>query len=595
MQDKKEFIKTTTRMSALILTDLEEKGKATSSGVQVRGEDAFVAQSVLRAALIMMVIHMVSRMLGMVREVLLTKHFGAGVETDAFFTAELFCVFFPMLFGESLSVILVTIFSEYKAKKDESEAWKITSYVTNLSLLVMVAAAVGLYFSAPYILPLMYSFDQTTLHYALTLISYMLPIVIFVVMMEIAMGVFEAHHSFTIPSTGFLFINTFIVTGIILLDGLFDLGIRGAAVGYTSGVLFAAAFFWLVLWKKTKAYSPSISLSHPGVRKVAWLVLPMFLSKCAGIVLSVVDQLFGSALESGSISALSYGFMLFFVVPSLFMLALQKAFFPSLSDHIHAGEKEEASDLFQRVIELLSFLLIPVSIFSFLFAEPLVRVVFERGEFNVWATEMTAAALRFYCVGMVFGVMGEFIRAVFFAYQNTRLVMVAQIVMILLNTGLNALLIGYYEIAGLALASSISCIVITLALLYYLHKKYMPIKMFQFFGGLAAMGVLALIGNLACWWSFGWIEGQYNPTGALEVLLAIIVAFIPGALFYVIMGFVCRLHATELIWEIMNERILAKFSFWRNRSGGGSAEGDHVEKTDSSEKADSPEGEKEKD
>ncbi|RME84565.1 MAG: murein biosynthesis integral membrane protein MurJ [Planctomycetota bacterium] len=564
MQDKKEFLKTTARLKAIILPE-EKKPEAVEAEVVQEEEAAFSGQSVLRAALIMMVIHMVSRILGMAREILITQHFGASRETDAFFTAELICVLFPMLFGESLAVIMVTIFSEYRAKKEEDTAWKIANSVFHLSMVILAVGAGLIYFLSPYLIPLVYSFDQITVQYVIQLIGYMLPIVIFVVLMELAIGIFEAHHHFTLPSTYFVIINSFIITFIVILDGYYNLGIRSAAFGYTAGVIFTALLFWTVLFKKTGKYSFSLNWRHEGVRKVFILLVPLFLAKCSYMLLGLIDQLFASTLEKGSLSALTYGYMLFFLVPSFFILALQKAFFPTLSDHIQDGEKEEASELFHKVIDLLGFLVIPLSIYFFLFSESIVRIIFERGEFTEHATYLTSQSLAFYSVGMLFAASVELTKAVFFAFQNTRIPFITQILMILLNTALNFLLIAKYQVAGLALASSISEGVIVLLLLYLLHQKYMALDILGFAKSFLALALVSAIGVSVAYGADWKLREWYQPHGSVEELAVMAVSFTLGALIYLLLSFALRLYATQLIWEILDERILSKFSFWRNR------------------------------
>ena len=450
----------------------------------------FRRQTLFGAVVVVVIAHLLSRILGLGREILLTQHFGAGPQTDAFFAVEVFCFYLPIIFGESLAAILVTLFSEYRAQGKVEEAWQLTYGLAVHLLVGLTGVAIALWWGLPYVFAWVYHFDGGTQGYAKEVLQYMVPLVVCTVLAQLAIGVFHAHRSFQLPAFFFVIVNICILGSIWVLDGYFHWGIQSAALGYTMGVATAMATFWASLWRRGKGVA--IRLWHPGIGKAMRLVFPLFLGNCCFVVLALVDQMFAATLGPGALSALTYGDMLFFLVPSFFILALQRVFFPLLSDAVQEKKWAEARNLVQRVVAIEFFLLLPLGVFLFLFSQPLVRLLFERGAYTAEDTYLTSLALSYYSLGMAFLVLADFIQSVFPAFQNTRVPLLLQVVLILLNISLNFLLIEHMGIAGLALASTISELVVFVLFLWVLHRWFLPLHLKELLRGMG-MPLLATL------------------------------------------------------------------------------------------------------
>lgn len=430
----------------------------------------FSSQGVAQATIILMIGMMLSRILGIVREMVIAHMFGATAETDAFVIAFTIPGVFTSLVSGAITVAFIPVFTEYRIKRGEADAWRIASTLINLIVGVLSLGVIFTLFAAPGIVGLLApGFDEQTRATAVHLSRVMSPAIVFMGLTGLSTAILNSYKHFTFPAFAGLLYNVGIIGGALLLAGRYD--ITGLALGVVAGGLAQLVVQLSILVKKRVYYTPALRFNHPGVKRIAWLVLPFFVSLAASQLNMMIDRILASGLVEGSIAALSFGGRVMGLPLGIFGAAIGTAVYPALSEYAAEGQLDQLRNTFSAGIRMLWFIIIPASVGLIVLREPIIRLLFERGAFDPVATGMTATALFFYSLGLFAHAGHVMLIRTFFSMQSTRTPVKMGLVAAAVNIILNLILVRYLALGGLALASSIAASLNFGLLAYYLRKK----------------------------------------------------------------------------------------------------------------------------
>ncbi|MCU9812332.1 murein biosynthesis integral membrane protein MurJ [Paraclostridium sp. AKS81] len=265
--------------------------------------------------------------------------------------------------------------------------------------------------------------------------------------------------------------NNIIVIASIILSATINIHLLpwGALLGLSLQFLFQYPF----ARKKGFKYKLFVDLNDKYLRRLLWLVIPVLIGVAVNQVSTIVDRTIASTLAEGSISALNYASKLNQFVMGMFIVSISSVIYPMLSKLTTENNKEEFYKSIKTSVNTVTLLVIPISAGAMILAEPIVKMLFERGEFDTRATQMTAIALVFYSIGMIGFGLRDILGKVFYSLQDTKTPMKNAIITIILNIVLNLLFVRFTNmgIAGLAFATSISAIVTIVLLFISLRKK----------------------------------------------------------------------------------------------------------------------------
>jgi putative peptidoglycan lipid II flippase len=379
--------------------------------------------SVARAAGIVSLAVMASRILGLVREVVFAKLFGASASfaNDAYVIAFRIPNLLRDLFAEgALSSAFVTVFSDYLVTKGEKEAFRLSNLVVNALLLILgILVALGIIFAPELVTLIAHGFQANPEKFALTvkMTQIMMPFILLVALAAQAMGLLNSRGHFGMPALSASFFNVGSIIGglffAVILTGR-DFahpvkaivehpteGIIGMAYGVLIGGFLQFAVQWPVLRKTGFRYRPLVSFTDPGVRRVFQLMGPAVIGAAAVQINVLINSNFASSVPgNGAISWLSYAFRLMQFPIGVFGVAIATATLPSIS----RSAALEDLDAFRRTmassIRLTFLLTIPSAVGLIVLGRPIIALIYEGNKFHPDDTTHTAGALACYAIGL---------------------------------------------------------------------------------------------------------------------------------------------------------------------------------------------------
>lgn len=514
------------------------------------GTPAQEGRSVARAAGLLGILTFLSRILGLARDVGQAAILGTGVSADAFTIAFIIPNILRRLFGEAtVASALVPTYTELLVKEGEQRAAKLAGRImtfTGTALVVIVLLGMLL---APVLVDVFAAgFRSIPGKSQLTaqLLRLLFPYILFVGLASVCMGILNSHRHFLAPALAPLLFNLSALFGLFVLAKAWMSSMPVWA--YSAGVLAGGILQLLVqvpfMRRRGISVKPDFNWRSPAMRRVLRLAVPALFGLLAAEVNILVDQLIASMLAGGSVAALSYGLRVTQVPQGIFAIALATALLPTLSRQTAMGRLDEAGKTLNFSTVALSGIMIPASLFLVVLAEPVVRVMFFRGEFTATSLSLTASALRYYSMGMVFYAAVKITAPVFYALKDTRTPVKIAIgcmgLNIVLNIALTILFLktGIAEpLAGLAFASSVSSAVNLILLRRKLRgragKSVISTKAWLslLFTGVVALGVLLLVrGTVADHAAAGLLPGALAVlvSGLLVMVLSLSVFIASG-------------------------------------------------------------------
>ncbi|HEY53655.1 MAG TPA: murein biosynthesis integral membrane protein MurJ, partial [Caldilineae bacterium] len=357
---------------------------------------------IARAATLVMALFVVSRALGLVREMVIGAQFGTSADLDAYLAAfRLPDLLFTLVAGGALASAFIPTFSERLARDDESDAWDLAAKVANLLVLALTVLAVlaGI-FAQPlveHIIAPGFSPEQQAL--TVSLMRWMLVSTVIFGLSGLVMGILNAYQHFLLPALAPVFYNLAIILAAWLLAP--SMGVQALVVGVVVGAILHLLVQVPGLVHFHARWTPSLSLADPGVREVLRLMGPRVLGLAVVQVNFMVNIFLASGLVEGSISALNYAWLIMLLPQGIFAQAIATAAFPTFSHQAAKGQRTALQDTLGCILALLLFLTIPAAVLLYQLRFPIISLLLERGAFDAHATAMTAYALAFFSIGLV--------------------------------------------------------------------------------------------------------------------------------------------------------------------------------------------------
>lgn len=490
-----------------------------------------------------------SRVLGLVRTIAIAHGFGTSPEMGAYWVAfRLPDMIFQLLAGATLASAFIPVFSRYLSQRGSEEAWRLTSSVLNLIFLATIGLAVMGLILAPWLVPLMApGLGQDTgrqaeiQSLAVHLTRVMLISPIFFSVSGMFMGISNARHHFLFPALAPWTYNLSII-----FAALVSKSVDGLAIGVVVGSFVHLAVQLPALRLIGMVYRPVADWRDPGVREVGRLMLPRALGLAAAQLNFLVTIFFASQVSDDAISAVNYAWLIAMMPLGLFGMAISTAVFPTLADHAAANSVDELRRTLSIALRLILFLTLPASVGLMVLAKPLIAFFFEHGAFTVSSTNVTAAALLFYAIGL-FALGGiEILSRGFYALSDTRTPVAFAIVCMLANLILCLILVGPMGVRGLGLALSLSAVLEFSLLFRVLRTRLSGLDEGKLISTavrtLGASVLMAEVVGLAL--IFLHVVGHSNNANLLDAFLALVGGSVVGVgAFFVVASF---LHSEEM-------------------------------------------------
>jgi len=408
----------------------------------------------VRNALVMMMGTATSRILGLVREMMVAALFGATRQLDAFNIAYTIANLARQLLAEgALSAAFVPVFSRTLKDKGKDQAALLARRAT-FALLALGGGAVLLgILAAPLLVQILaWGFGPDEQSLAVELTRSMFPYLLIVSLSALAMGVLNSVNCFFVPAVAPALSNVTFIAVLALSAQRWGLWALPGAV--LLGGLMHCALQWVWAWRRGIPLVPALpSRNDEDLRKMMALFLPYAAGLSLNQLHPVISRLFGSFLEGGSISALNYADRVLQLPLGLFVIAISQAVLPVLS-RIDFDDTKGFGEALRDAVRFALFVVLPVSVGGMLYAEETVHLLFFRGAFGEWAWHATAAALGCYALGLPGMTCTTVMMRALYARTLPRDALCVTLASIGANVVMSALLLPLFSSRGLALASS---------------------------------------------------------------------------------------------------------------------------------------------
>jgi putative peptidoglycan lipid II flippase len=439
---------------------------------------------------------MTSRILGVVREQVLAYYFGAGNAMDAYNVAYRFPNLLRDLFAEgAMSAAFVPTFSGELATRGKASAFRLGNYVTNALLLITgVAVVLGLLLTEPLVRAFAgaYAGVPGKLELTVLLTRIMLPFLTFVALAAAFMGMANALHHFFVPavSPAMFNVGSIVCTvGLIAVMPRFGLPpIASVAIGTLIGGFAQWAVQWPLMRREGFRYRPVLDWRDPGLRRVLLLMGPGTLGLAATQVNVFVNTILASSQGTGAVSWLNLTFRLMYLPIGLFGVSIATATTPAISRQLALGDRAAVRRTISDGLVLMMTLNVPATVGLIVLAEPIIRLMYQRGAFLPSDTVAAAAALRFYAVGLLGYSIVRIASPAFYALGQSRVPVTISFIAVLANAALNLALVQVMGYRGLAFGTSIAALLNAMLLLTMLRRRL---------GGIEAPAILDALVRIA--------------------------------------------------------------------------------------------------
>lgn len=428
-------------------------------------------RQIARAALLVMALFLISRVLGLVREMVIGARFGTSAQLDAYQAAfRIPDLLFQLIAGGALVSAFLPVFTGCLARRDLQGGWRLFSAVTNLVLILLTALAGVMALTAPWLVRTVLAPGFSSSQQALTseLVRWMLISTVIFGVSGIAMGVLNSFQNFLLPALAPILYNLSIIAGAWFLAP--KLGVLGLALGVVVGAALHLDVQLFGLWWYGARYIPTLGLRDRKVHEVARLMGPRVIGLAAVQINFWVNTALASSLATGSLAALNYAWLLMLLPQGIVAQGVATAAFPTFASLQAQGRWDELRRTITTTLRGVLFLAIPAAAGLLAWRTPLVRVLLERGEFMPQSTSLTTYALAFYSLGLIGHSAVEILARAFYSLHNTRTPVIAGISTMALNVVLSLLLRGSLGHGGLALANTIA-VTIEMGLLFAFLSK----------------------------------------------------------------------------------------------------------------------------
>lgn len=438
-----------------------------------------VTSSASRSAVIIGIAFIVSRVLGILRDVLLGHRFGVSAELDAYYAAfRIPDLVFLGVMSVAFGAAFIPVFGGFLAKGDTDAAWRLSSAVIELAtiatiLLCLLAFALADPLMRHVIAP---DLPSEVMPDAVRTMRILLLSPLLIGLGIASKGILEAQDLFTLPALAPVAYNAAIILGIIVLAP--GMGIEGVAIGAVVGAALHVAVQVPGLLRSGFRFLPAARpLGITGVSEVLRLLAPRVVGQAAFQINFIWITGLANRSGEGRVAALNFGWQMLMLPHGLIALSISTVIFPRMARLYEQGRISDVRQVYTQALAPMLFLTVPASIGLYEFRFAVVQALFENGRFDAAGTVLVAAAIEFLALGLVFYALVEVATRIYYAMKDTLTPVVAGVLIIIVNMIIGYALVGSLGHAGLAIGLTASTALEALILMVVLRRRI---------GGLAA-------------------------------------------------------------------------------------------------------------
>ena len=416
----------------------------------------------------------ISRILGFVRDIVIAGLFGTAIYAQAFVVAFRIPNLLRDLIGEgAVNAALVPVLTEELTKNGKRDFFKLAQVLLNILLIILVVLTVIGVLAAPVIVKLIapgFSVDKEKFDITVKLTRFLFPFLLLVGLWAYAMGVLNSLGKFAAPAFGPCVLNL----AMIFCAMWFGENVFGLASGVLAGGMLQLLLQMPSLYSSGWKAAFTSDYAHPKAKRVGKLLIPRAIGACVyqiNVFVSTILASLSSIVGDGAVAALYYANRIWQLPLAIFGIALAQAALPTMSKHVALNDMTKFKETLSFSLKILFFILIPSSVGLMIMSTPITRILFQRGAFTAYSTQITSDALLYYALGLVACGGIKILVSAFYSMHDTMTPVKIAAASLVLNLILNLALMRPLKVGGLALATSISAFFNFIALYILLKKR----------------------------------------------------------------------------------------------------------------------------
>lgn len=436
-------------------------------------------KSLLAKGLSLSVLTLLSRILGLIREMTKARFLGTSAFSDAFGIAFMIPNLFRRLFAEnSISVAFIPTFKNYLEDADTPEGKKeaenfVRATFTMVSFLTVVFVSIGILFT-PFILRIFYTTeDIVAMNEAIILTRIMFPYLVVISVAAFFQGILNGLKIFSPSGFTPILFNIIVISATYILSRWTANPARAMAIGVISGgtvqALFQLPFVLRNNWKVTFT-TLSKAFTNAGTKKVFALVGPTIIGMAGYQINDIVSSALATRAGEGIVSSLQYSLRLQELILGICAVTIGTVILPDLTGYAKKQMWENFNDLLCQSVKIMALIAIPITFYSLFMSEYIISLIFSGGKFDSNSVRMTMEVFDYHIIGLFFIAVNRIVSPAFYAQQNTKSPTIAGLVNFAVNITLATLLVGNFGGRGIAMALTAASAVNTAVLFIMLRK-----------------------------------------------------------------------------------------------------------------------------
>jgi putative peptidoglycan lipid II flippase len=490
-------------------------------------------RQIARAASLVTAAFVISNLTGLIRQILVAGAFGTTDAMEAFNAANRISeTLFNLVAGGALGSAFIPTFTGMLAKDKRQDAWRLASSIFNLILVITILLAGLAAVFAPqlirYVIAPGFVDDPVKEALAISLTRLMLPSAVLFALSGLVMGILNSRQRFFIPALTPAMYQLGMIFGVVVLAP--TMGIYGLAWGVVIGAAGHLILQMPLLIRQGGTYSPNLGLKSPAVREVARLMGPRLLGVAVVQLNFWINVRLASMQPDGSVTAIQIAFTLMLMPQAAIAQSIATAALPTFATQVAQNKLSEMRNSLAASMRGILLLSVPASLGLILFREPIITLLYQRGQFTTLSTQLVAWALLWYAAGLVGHAMVEILARSFYALHDTRTPVLIGIAAMSLNVAFSYLFSflfqrwGWMPHGGLALANSLATALEMVGLVLIMRKRLGGLGGSQIGSGLMKAVLAGTLMSSAIWiWSnTGWnLSGWIFTLGGIFLAIAV--------------------------------------------------------------------------
>jgi putative peptidoglycan lipid II flippase len=469
-------------------------------------------RQIARGAGLVMAAFVVNNIVGLARQMVVLNSFGTSGEMDAFVAANRVSeTLFTLVAGGALASAFIPTFTSLLVKDDQRGAWKLASAIANLILIILTLGALLAAILAPwivrYVLAPGFAANPAQEALAVDLLRLMLPSAVFFGLSGLVIGILNSKQIFFLPALAPTMYQLGMIFGVLVLAP--RLGIFGLAWGVLLGSLLYLVIQLPTLLRLGGQYFQTLGLKLPAVREVGRLMVPRLLGLAFVQLNFWVNIRLASNLLEGSAIVITVAFTLMLMPQAIIAQSIAIAALPTFSAQYAQNKLSDMRSSLASSLRGIMLLSLPAALGLIILRQPLIELLYQRGEFTTRSTQLVAWALLWFAIGLVGHSVVEIMVRAFYAMHDTKTPVLIGVVAMSLNVVFSVLFIALFTRwdwmphGGLALANSLATFLEMIGLLYFMRGRLKGLDGRRVLVGFAKAAIATFVMSLVL---FAWLN-----------------------------------------------------------------------------------------